>query len=57
MSSTTIEPGRESQVLLSLPMGMHKGMEGPHVFRIKVPVRSAGGESGVLEMYFKALFQ
>lgn len=57
MSSTTIEPGKAAQVVLSLPMGMHTGMDGPHLFRIEVPVRSASGESGVLEMYFKGLFQ
>jgi hypothetical protein len=38
-------------------MGMHAGMEGPHLFRIKVPVRNGEGESGTVELYFKALFK
>ena len=44
-------------MVLSLPMGMHAGMDGPHLFRIKVPVRDAAGESGVVAVYFKALFK
>ena len=45
------------QLLLSLPMGMHSGMEGPHVLRIVVPLRDADGETGEVEVLFKALFK
>lgn len=57
MGSTTIQPGQEIPVVLSLPMGMHSGMDGPHLFRIRVPVSNAAGESGNLDLYFKALFK
>jgi hypothetical protein len=57
VGSTTIEPGQEVPVVLSLPMGMHDGMDGPHLFRITVPVSNATGESGTLQLYFKALFK
>jgi len=57
VGSTTIEPGQEVPVILSLPMGMHEGMDGPHLFRITVPVSNAAGESGTLQLYFKALFK
>ncbi len=43
--------------MLSLPMGMHSGMDGPHLFRVNVPVRSSTGESGIVQVYFKALFK
>jgi hypothetical protein len=38
-------------------MGMHDGMDGPHLFRIGVPVSNGSGESGTLNLYFKALFK
>jgi len=57
VGATTIEPGGEVPVVLSLPMGMHSGMDGPHLFRIVVPLRDAGGETGEVEVYFKALFK
>ncbi len=57
MGATTIAPGEEVPVVLTLPMGMHAGMDGPHLFRISVPVRSASGESAVIQLYFKALFK
>ena len=57
MSSTTIEPGQDVSVILPLAMGMHSGMDGPHLFRIDVPVRNANGESGTVQLYFKALFK
>ena len=43
--------------MLSLPMGMHAGMDGQHLFRINVPVRNASGETGRVQVYFKALFK
>ncbi len=57
MGATTIEPGGEVPVVLSLPMGMHSGMDGPHLFRIVVPLRDAAGETGEAVVYFKALFK
>ncbi len=57
MGSTTIAPGQEIPVVLSLPMGMHSGMDGPHLFRVRVPLKSASGESGNMDVYFKALFK
>ncbi|MCL4241090.1 MAG: hypothetical protein KJ048_07020 [Dehalococcoidia bacterium] len=44
-------------LVLSLPMGMHSGMDGPHLFRIVVPLRDTEGRRGELEVYFKALFK
>ena len=57
VGATTIEPGGEVPVVLSLRMGMHAGMDGPHLFRIDVPVKSGGGESGEIQLYFKANFR
>lgn len=57
MGATTIAPGQEVPVILDLPMGMHSGMEGQHLFRITVPVRNGAGESGTLEVRFKANFK
>ncbi len=57
MGSTTIQPGQQIPVVLSLPMGMHTGMDGPHLFRITVPVKNGAGESGNVQVYFKALFK
>lgn len=56
MGATILNPGEETFVLLSLPMGMHTGMDGPHLFRISVPAE--GGEGpGVIELYFQADFR
>ena len=57
VGATTIAPGEEVPVVLSLPMGMHAGMDGMHIFRISVPLRNADGKSAVVELYFKALFK
>ena len=51
-----IEPGQEVPLLFSLPMGMHKGMDGPHLFRLTVPVHNDNGETGNVEIYVKADF-
>lgn len=56
LSSNRVEPGQEVPLLFSLPMGMHKGMGGPHLFRLTVPVRSDTGETGSVEIYVKADF-
>ncbi len=57
MGSTTIEPGGESFVDFVLPMGMHQGMEGRHLFRLTVPVRSASGGAEDLKLYVRANFR
>ena len=57
LTATRIAPGAEVPVLFSLPMGMHKGMDGPHLFRVTVGVRNDSGESGVVELYVKADFR
>lgn len=44
-------------VVLSLPMGMHAGMDGPHLFRIAVPLKDPSGATAELEVYFKAHFR
>lgn len=56
MGATTLEPGEETFVLLSLPMGMHEGMDGPHLFRIAVPVHNGSGADEQLELFFEADF-
>lgn len=56
LKTNRIEPGEEVSLLFSLPMGMHKGMDGPHLFRLTVPVRSDAGETGKIEIYVKADF-
>ena len=57
LTATKIEPGAEVPLLFSLPMGMHKGMDGEHLFRLTVPVRNASGDAGTLEVYVKADFR
>ena len=57
MGSTTLAPGQETPLILDLPMGMHNGMEGPHLFRITVLARNSAGETGALQVYFKANFR
>ncbi len=56
LGSSSVAPGAEVPLHFSLPMGMHKGMDGPHVFRLTVPVQNDNGESGTLEIYVKADF-
>ena len=57
LTATRLAPGAEAPVLFSLPMGMHQGMDGPHLFRVTVGVKSDSGESGVVELYVKADFR
>ncbi len=54
MGATAIEPGGETT--LSLSMMMHRGMEGPHLFRVTVPVLGPEGPQGDLELYVRAHF-
>lgn len=46
--------GQKSTV--SVSMQMHKGMDGPHLFHLTVPVRNAEGEDA-LHLYFKGDFR
>ena len=55
MGATAIEPG--SATTVSVSMIMHKGMDGPHLFRITIPVKSASGETGELQMLVRANFR
>jgi len=55
VGATTIEPG--GQTTVSVSMMMHKGMEGPHLFRITVPVQGPSGEKADLQLYVKADFR
>ncbi len=54
MGATTIEAGGET--IVSLSMMMHRGMEGPHLFRVTVPVLGSDGPQGDLELYVRAHF-
>lgn len=56
LTATRIEPGAEVPLLFTLPMGMHAGMDGPHLFRVTVPVVNDDGETGKIEVYVKANF-
>lgn len=55
MGATTLQPGAETTV--SVTMSMSAGMDGPHLFRITVPVRSASGNSGETELLIRADFR
>jgi hypothetical protein len=51
MGSLNIQPG--STTTVAVPMMMHKGMDGPHLFHVTVPV--LGGDS--LHLYVRADFR
>jgi hypothetical protein len=51
---TTLDP--DGETTLALSMMMHRGMEGPHLFRVTVPIVS-GGESGLLAVFVRADFR
>lgn len=36
---------------------MHPGMEGPHLFRVTVPVKRANGQEAGLRLYVRADFR
>jgi hypothetical protein len=55
-SLSTIPPGDHALLTFSLPMGMHPGMDGKHLFRITVPVTSGTG-TGEMQLYFRADFR
>ncbi len=55
MGATTIDPG--AQTTVSLTMAMHKGMEGPHLFRVTVPVRQGSGSAANVVLFVRADFR
>lgn len=54
LSHATLAPGESAT--LSFDTQMHPGMDGPHLFHLTVPVRSAEG-TDLLHFYFKGDFQ
>ena len=38
-------------------MRMHAGMDGPHVFRLRLPVVGQDGEEQTVELYIRGLFR
>ncbi len=54
VGSTTIDGAGETT--LTYGMIMHPGMEGPHLFRLTVPVGAADGTWSDLELYVRAHF-
>jgi len=55
VGATTIEPGKETTVTVS--MMMHSGMDGPHLFRVTVPVQNADGTKADLQLLVRADFR
>jgi hypothetical protein len=54
MTQMMLDPGQRARVSFSTQM--HAGMDGPHLFHLTVPVRTAEGED-VLHLYFKGDFR
>lgn len=54
MGSTTIDGAGETT--LTYGMIMHPGMEGPHLFRVTVPVQGPDGVWSELHLYVRAHF-
>ena len=54
MGATTLSPGNKTSV--SLTMMMHPGMDGPHLFRIALPVEGIDGKRGEIELFVRADF-
>lgn len=54
MTQMVVEPGQTASVGFNTQM--HAGMDGPHLFHITVPFRTAEGEDA-LHLYFKGDFQ
>ena len=55
MGTTTLQPGQFTS--LSISMMMHPGMDGPHRFRISLPVDSPTASAEVLSMMVTADFR
>lgn len=55
MGSLSIQPG--STTTVAVPMMMHKGMDGPHLFHVTVPVQETGASAEALHLYVKADFR
>ena len=55
-ATATLKPGEELKIVIVLEM--HAGMQGPHVFRLKLPVAGPdGGAQQTLELYVRGLFK
>lgn len=52
-----LAPGEEAPLIFALPMGMHAGMDGKHLFRVSVQMGNEAGERGIVEVYVKANFR
>jgi hypothetical protein len=57
LKATKINPGEEVPLEFSLPMGMHAGMDGQHLFRLSVQMGNDAGEKGIIQVYVKADFR
>ena len=57
LKATQIQPGEEVPFVFSLPMGMHAGMDGEHLFRLSVQMGNEAGEKGIIQVYVKADFR
>ena len=55
MGATTLQPGQSTS--LSISMIMHPGMDGPHRFRLSLPVESPSAKAEVLSMTVSADFR
>ena len=54
MGSLSIQPG--STTTIAVPMMMHKGMDGPHLFHVTVPVLAGSGGGEALHLYVRGNF-
>ncbi len=57
LKATQVTPGEEVPLVFSLPMGMHAGMDGAHLFRVSVQMGNEAGEKGIIQVYVKANFR
>lgn len=57
LKATQIGPGQEVPLIFDLPMGMHAGMDGKHLFRLGVQVGNEAGGKGIIQVYVKANFE
>ncbi len=55
MGATTLQPGESTS--LGIAMMMHRGMEGPHRFRLSLPVSGSAAAPEVLSVIVSADFR
>ena len=54
-ASASLEPGEELNIVMQ--MRMHAGMDGPHLFRLRLAVDGQGDEAqSTLELYVRGFF-